>query len=683
MKTFAVSGEPTDLAVGRNAIWVASGGAGKGLVESSAASVVVSRVDPVSTEVTRTFHLPGAPRFLESRQTLGVSGLAIGLGGVWAVDSDGSISRITNGTGPVARINVTGAKAIAVGDAGVWYLTTVANSPAVARIDPRRNKVAQVIPVPTSSLVGIAVGAGSVWATDPYDGVVWRIAPGPKPVARTVALGLGVTQIAFGDGAAWAANLANGTVSRIDPRTDEVTTTRKLHGTPQGLAVGDGSVWVSVAGATTKGALPAANCAPVESGGARPDLIVASDLPLQGPTLAPTLAAAVRFVLRSHRFRAGRFIVGYQSCDDSTARTQGSDFFKCASNARAYSSDERLVAVIGPYDSSCARLEIPVTNRSPSGPLAILSPANTAPSLTRVEHDAAAGQPGILYPTGVRNFFRLAPPDDLEGAGIAVLARQLGLARVYVLSDGSVYGDALSRGFETAARHLGVTVPGTAMWSAADGGYERLLANVARAKAKGVLLAGYNDEAGNVIRALRRRFGTRVTILAGDGFLGIPDTLKLAGPAAEGMYVNISAVADQSLTPVGRRMVAAFEASRPGGRVPSGTYLPETLEAAEVVVDAIARSDGTRASVLQKLSTTRVSGGVFGRFHFDHNGDMSPAPFAIVRITGGRGDPGLAPDLRGAVFERTVRAPLSLLDNDARPTGPPLRDPRPDRTVQP
>ena len=259
VKTFAVSGEPTDLAVGDDAIWVASGAAGKGLVESRAASAVVSRVDPVSTEVTRTFHLPGPPGFLESSQTLGIGGLAIGRGSVWAVDSDGSISRITNGTGPLVRISVTGARAIAVGDAGVWFLTTIGNSPAVARIDPGTNKVAQVIPVPTSSLVGIAVGAGYVWATDPYDGVVWRIAPGPKPVERTVAIGLGVAQIAFGDNEVWVANLANGTVSRIDPRTDDVTATRALDGTPQGVAVHDGSVWVSVAGGTTRNALPAAN----------------------------------------------------------------------------------------------------------------------------------------------------------------------------------------------------------------------------------------------------------------------------------------------------------------------------------------------------------------------------------------------------------------------------------------
>ena len=243
-----------------------------------------------------------------------------------------------------------------------------------------------------------------------------------------------------------------------------------------------------------------------------------------------------------------------------------------------------------------------------------------------------------------------------------MLAKQLGLDRVYVLTDGSAYGDVLSRGFESAARHLGVTVPGTATWSASDGGFTRILAHLGRANVKGVLLAGYSNQAGNVVRALRRRFGPRLTMLAGDGFLGIPDTLRFAGPAAEGMYVNTSAVLDQSLTPAGRRLLRAFEASRPGRHVPSGTYLPETLEAAEVVIDAIARSDGTRASVLQMLSTSRVSSGVFGGFQFDHNGDMSPAPFAIVRITGGRGDPNLDPDLRGAVFERTVRVPISLLD---------------------
>jgi DNA-binding SARP family transcriptional activator/ABC-type branched-subunit amino acid transport system substrate-binding protein len=669
LKTFATSGEPTDLAAGDGALWVGSSATGKGLIETSSATVAVSRVDPASTAVTKTTHLSSGSRF-EFGQTLGVSAIAIGRRAVWAVDPDGSISRIEPATGTlVARVDAARATAIAAGGAGVWFLTSVRGGPAVASVDPRTNRVGQIIPVQTPKLVGIAVGAGSVWATDPYSGVIWRIDPGPKPIERTVSLGFGVTQIAFGEGAVWVANIANGTVSRVDPRTEKVTTTLKLAGTPQSLAVGYGSAWTSIAGATSKAALPASACSPVESSVANPDLLVVSDLPLQGPSLAPTLAAAVRFVLHSHGFRAGRYTIGYQSCDDSTARTESADFFKCASNARDFGAAGEVVAVIGPYDSSCAQVEIPVTNRAPAGAVAIVSPSNTFPSLTRADPNGPAGAPGILYPTGTRNYFRLAPPDDLQGAGDAVLAKQLDLGRVYVLSDGGIYGSELSRGFRTAAHHLGLAVVGSGVWNPEARNYVDLVASVARTKARGILLAGYGSEAGGLIRALRGRFGSHLTMIAGDGFFPIPDTLKGAGPAANGMYVSLAGVVTQDLTPAGRRLLAAFEATQQGGPVLSGTALPETLEAAEIVVDAIARSDGTRGSVVQELHRSKVRGGAFGSFAFDRNGDMTPAPFAILRITGGRGAAGLASDFRGAVVDRTVRAPIGLLRNE-RTRGP-------------
>ena len=59
VKTFATSGEPTDLAVGDGALWVGSASVGRGLIESGAATVAVSRVDPGSTAVTNTARLPG------------------------------------------------------------------------------------------------------------------------------------------------------------------------------------------------------------------------------------------------------------------------------------------------------------------------------------------------------------------------------------------------------------------------------------------------------------------------------------------------------------------------------------------------------------------------------------------------------------------------------------------------
>ena len=137
-----------------------------------------------------------------------------------------------------------------------------------------------------------------------------------------------------------------------------------------------------MAGATTKGALTIPACGEVASGGRKPDVLIASDLPLQGPASADprAIANAIRFVLERRGFKAGEHTVGYQSCDVSTAETGGFEFRTCAANANAYANAEPLVAVIGTYSSFCAEVEIPILNRAPGGPLAMISPSNTGPA---------------------------------------------------------------------------------------------------------------------------------------------------------------------------------------------------------------------------------------------------------------------------------------------------------------
>ena len=55
-------------------------------------------------------------------------------------------------------------------------------------------------------------------------------------------------------------------------------------------------------------------------------------------------------------------------------------------------------------------------------------------------------------------------------------------------------------------------------------------------------------------------------------------------------------------------------------------------EAAEILLDAIARSDGTRASVTSELFRTRVEEGILGDIRFDRNGDLVDAPVAVFRM---------------------------------------------------
>ena len=68
-------------------------------------------------------------------------------------------------------------------------------------------------------------------------------------------------------------------------------------------------------------ALPAANCTGLEyKGKGKPDVLIASDLPMQGSSRTQTvqMVEAIRFVLDQRGWKAGDFDVAYQACDDAT-----------------------------------------------------------------------------------------------------------------------------------------------------------------------------------------------------------------------------------------------------------------------------------------------------------------------------------------------------------------------------
>jgi ABC-type branched-subunit amino acid transport system substrate-binding protein len=657
-KRFKTQGVPTDLAVGEGALWVGLAG-GEDITN---ATVNLSRMDPKTGRVTRTVRLRGDQGALP---VAGAPRIAVGAGAVWAANPDGSVSRIDPDTG---RLEATigpdaGAFTIAAGDEGVWFL---GDDTGVGRIDPRTNRVTGTIPVAADNLFGIAVGAGSVWAAARTEGVVWRIDPGRPPIMRTIDVGTGVGFVSFGEGALWAANYADGVVSRIDPRTNDVTA-RTSVGAPQAIAAGVGSAWVSVAGGTTEGSLEVSGCGPVIGGAGAPDVLIASDLPLQGPDSATQRAVegAIRFTLEQRRFRAGDFSVGYQSCDVSTPQSGGFEFRKCAANASAFAHAEKLVAMVGPWSSYCGQVQIPILNRAPGGPLAIVSPSATHDGFTRGAPlggppDGLRGEPGVYYPTRVRNFFRVVPREDLQGVAQALMAQRLGLRTVFVVAErGSIWKQIHADPFERAATRLGLDVVGSAGFDPEAASYARLASRVADARPDGVFLGGgaWFEGTGRVLKALRARLGPRIPILATDQFIPIGAMLEEIGPAARGLYVSATDV------PAGAREAspALLRFARDFGQLTSAEpYVLPAAQAADVVMRAIARSDGTRESVLEEIRSGAVRNGVLGDFRFN-NGDIAPAAVPIFRVTG-RTPPGeeVFDLFEGAVVEHVFEVPARL-----------------------
>jgi branched-chain amino acid transport system substrate-binding protein len=660
VKTFSTGLTPTDIAVGDGAVWVGNAPA-RNMDISYTASI--SKIDPQSSVVTRTLRLPAPEKddFPPVGVLPGVSQLAVAQGTLWAIDPNFTVSRIDAETGDlVANVPVRAGGAIAAAKEGVWVVGDTAVS--VTRINTRTNRPGQTIELGTNFLSDLALGAGSLWASAPDDGVVWRIEPGPKPITQTISVGKGASTISFADGALWVANFLDDTLSRIDPAKNAVTQTITLPGTLQGIAAVEGKVWVSVVG-TGSGVLPTSACSAIESGGRDPDVLIASDLPLRGETgrITRSMSAAILFVLRRHGFKAGERTVGYQSCDDSTAQVGRFEFFKCGSNAKAYAAAKRLVGLIGTYNSGCATIELPIVNRSESGALPMISPANTYIGLTRAGPGAAPDDPKALYPTGVRNYVRVLPGDDVQGAAFAVFAKKLGVKSAYVLEGGEDYGVALGRRFILASKTLGVDIAGTGAWTPRAHSYSALANRVARSGADGVFLAGYLFfNGGEVVKALRARLGPEFPIMAGDAFIPVGDLLEAAGPSALGMYVSSTFAAPTRLSPAAEEFAREFAPTQPGGSI--SPFVLETAQAAEVLLEAIARSDGTRASVLQGLRASEVRDGILGTFRFDANGDKTPEAIPIYRVTGKTPrDAGLADELQGAVVDRVVSIPGKLI----------------------
>jgi ABC-type branched-subunit amino acid transport system substrate-binding protein len=59
-------------------------------------------------------------------------------------------------------------------------------------------------------------------------------------------------------------------------------------------------------------------------------------------------------------------------------------------------------------------------------------------------------------------------------------------------------------------------------------------------------------------------------------------------------------------------------------------------QAAEVVVGAIAQSNGTRADIAKQLFKLNLKGSILGNVSFNANGDVTSNPVTIYKIKGGK-----------------------------------------------
>jgi branched-chain amino acid transport system substrate-binding protein len=253
---------------------------------------------------------------------------------------------------------------------------------------------------------------------------------------------------------------------------------------------------------------------------------------------------------------------------------------------------------------------------------------------------------------------RLMSPDDAEGAADALLARELGARRVLIVEDGG-YGALFASYFRHAATRLGLGVVDSVRWNPHKLDLRAIAARARQSGAEAVFLCGLIDT--NVVRilpTLRRALAPSVSIVGCDGLLPVSLLFDQAGPAARGTYVSIEGLGNERLGSAGKGFLREFGETQHGSRVDIASVY--AARAAEVLLEAIASSDGTRASVSSELFGTRVDNGLVGSFEIDAGGDPIPTPVTIVRLEHGGGSNAVA-SYEGARIDRKLMPPRRLL----------------------
>jgi branched-chain amino acid transport system substrate-binding protein len=371
-------------------------------------------------------------------------------------------------------------------------------------------------------------------------------------------------------------------------------------------------------------------------GGGGQTVKIVSDLPLQGANRAQTttMVNAIEMAIEERGGKAGSATIEYESLDDATAQAGQWDEAKCAENAQTAAQDEEIVGWIGPFNSGCAAVEIPILNEAGLG---MISPANTYIGLTKPGGEP--DEPEKYYPTGERNYTRVIVADDEQGQAGALLMEEEGVESVYILDDKETYGKGLADQVQKSAEELGIQIVGREGIDGSAANYRSLMNKIARIDPDAIYFGGIiENNAGQLIKdKVGAGMSNDDVLFIGPDGIFVDTFISQAGNAAEGAYITFGGLPESELTAKGQQFVQDYESQHDDAVQPYTAY---AYEAANVMLDAIERAskegEVTREAVLQQIFATEDFNGVLGTWSFDEDGDTSLTELSVQRVENGQ-----------------------------------------------
>jgi branched-chain amino acid transport system substrate-binding protein len=338
---------------------------------------------------------------------------------------------------------------------------------------------------------------------------------------------------------------------------------------------------------------------------------------------------SVRLALEIFGNAAGGFALNYEALDDSLASSNGAwDATKEAENATTVVNDPDAMVYIATYNSGAAAISIPILNEADPGPMPMISPANTAVALTKEYEFNEEGQPEQYYPTGVRNYMRVVPADDIQGAASANWAyTTMGKTKAYVLHDNQLYGKGVATVFERTFEELGGEILGFEAYQDVED-YQSLMTSIADTGPDMVYLGAIvNLNASKLLLDLRSVMpADEVLFLGPDGLIN-QAFVDGAGDAAEGAYITFAGLPPGELEGPGATWTTTMEERT--GHAPDA-YAVYAFDAAVLAIQAIdVVGEKDRAAILDVMFNTEGFVGLVNTFSITDTGDTDATTISL------------------------------------------------------
>ncbi|MDQ6670862.1 MAG: branched-chain amino acid ABC transporter substrate-binding protein [Chloroflexota bacterium] len=333
--------------------------------------------------------------------------------------------------------------------------------------------------------------------------------------------------------------------------------------------------------------------------------------------------------------KIGGATIVYTDMDDATAAKGAWDAAKEAENANQAVNDADVMVYIGTFNSGAAKVSIPILCAQNIG---MISPANTYPGLTKkIEGAVEANEPDVYYPGCKRNYTRVVPSDEIQGAAAAAWSKTIGATKAYVLDDTQLYGHGLAVVYANTAPKAGLQVVGGPEGiddKASD--YRALAQKIRQSGADIVYFGGITQaNAGKLWIDLRATLGNDFKLMGPDGIFE-QAFIDAAGPAAEGTYITFGGVPPSKLTGLGATWYANYKKQFNSEPEAYAGYGYESMKVALNAVQTANKKD--RAAIRDAVYTTKNYSGALGTWSFTETGDTTITAMSGRQVKDGKFD---------------------------------------------